>query len=174
VTFPAFKAGDSTLRGSNGGFDFHTPPPIMLDEQYTSVRSVCVNEKKLQDPGSNPEPAARGIANPTERNVHPKPHPPNPRVGHPRCDSILLPSELQEWGADQQSVYQNQDRMPSGPPGLQSRRFDPSRVEWWIRLPHAFAKLRNKDEEKTHPLQKAQRVGHPRRLISAFRCATRG
>ena len=27
VTFPAFKAGDSTLRGPNGGFDFHTPPP---------------------------------------------------------------------------------------------------------------------------------------------------
>jgi len=27
VTFPAFKAGDSALRGSNGGFDFHTPPP---------------------------------------------------------------------------------------------------------------------------------------------------
>jgi hypothetical protein len=28
VTFPAFKAGDSVLRGSNGGFDFHTPPPF--------------------------------------------------------------------------------------------------------------------------------------------------
>jgi len=27
VTFPAFKAGDSSLRGWNGGFDFHTPPP---------------------------------------------------------------------------------------------------------------------------------------------------
>src|SRR5215468_3991201 len=25
-------------------------------------------------------------------------------------------------------------------PGLQSRRFGPSRVEWWIRLPHAPAK----------------------------------
>src|SRR5580704_1832359 len=29
VTFPAFKAGDSALRGSNGGFDFHTPPPYL-------------------------------------------------------------------------------------------------------------------------------------------------
>src|SRR5215469_14382284 len=29
VTFPAFKAGDSALRGSNGGFDFHTPPPTL-------------------------------------------------------------------------------------------------------------------------------------------------
>jgi len=27
VTFPVFKAGDSALRESNGGFDFHTPPP---------------------------------------------------------------------------------------------------------------------------------------------------
>jgi hypothetical protein len=27
VTFPAFKAGDSALCESNGGFDFHTPPP---------------------------------------------------------------------------------------------------------------------------------------------------
>ena len=27
VTFPAFKAGDSFLRGPNGGFDSHTPPP---------------------------------------------------------------------------------------------------------------------------------------------------
>jgi hypothetical protein len=33
VTFPAFKAGDSFLRGSNGGFDSHTPPPTY---------SVCV------------------------------------------------------------------------------------------------------------------------------------
>jgi hypothetical protein len=31
VTFPAFKAGDSVLRGSNGGFDFHTPPPNLLN-----------------------------------------------------------------------------------------------------------------------------------------------
>src|SRR6266403_428305 len=27
VISAAFKAGDSVLRGSNGGFDFHTPPP---------------------------------------------------------------------------------------------------------------------------------------------------
>ena len=26
-------------------------------------------------------------------------------------------------------------------PGLQSRRFGPSRVEWWVRLPHASAKV---------------------------------
>jgi hypothetical protein len=31
VTFPAFKAGDSVLRGSNGGFDFHTPPPQIVN-----------------------------------------------------------------------------------------------------------------------------------------------
>jgi hypothetical protein len=33
VTFPAFKAGDSALRGSNGGFDFHTPPPMTRKAQ---------------------------------------------------------------------------------------------------------------------------------------------
>jgi hypothetical protein len=27
VTVAAFKAADSALRGSNGGFDSHTPPP---------------------------------------------------------------------------------------------------------------------------------------------------
>ena len=27
VTVAAFKAADSVLRGSNGGFDSHTPPP---------------------------------------------------------------------------------------------------------------------------------------------------
>jgi hypothetical protein len=31
VTFPAFKAGDSVLRGSNGGFDSHTLPPYPFD-----------------------------------------------------------------------------------------------------------------------------------------------
>jgi hypothetical protein len=31
VTFPAFKAGDPTLREPNGGFDFHTPPPTLVD-----------------------------------------------------------------------------------------------------------------------------------------------
>ena len=29
VTVAAFKAADSVLRGSNGGFDSHTPPPIL-------------------------------------------------------------------------------------------------------------------------------------------------
>jgi hypothetical protein len=36
VTFPAFKAGDSTLRGPNGGFDFHTPPPSFKREPGAS------------------------------------------------------------------------------------------------------------------------------------------
>ena len=31
VTFPVFKAGDSVLRGSNGGFDSHTLPPSSKD-----------------------------------------------------------------------------------------------------------------------------------------------
>jgi hypothetical protein len=29
VISPAFKAGDSVLRGSNGGFDSHTLPPTI-------------------------------------------------------------------------------------------------------------------------------------------------
>jgi hypothetical protein len=31
VISPVFKAGDSVLSGSNGGFDSHTPPPYPLD-----------------------------------------------------------------------------------------------------------------------------------------------
>src|ERR1700739_3381582 len=29
--FPAFKAGDAFLRGTGGGFDFHTPPPTLAN-----------------------------------------------------------------------------------------------------------------------------------------------
>src|ERR1700682_1577851 len=39
-------------------------------------------------------------------------------------------------------ILQPRRRKGSGDlPGLQSRRFGPSRVEWWIRLPHASAKV---------------------------------
>src|SRR6266436_2109115 len=39
-------------------------------------------------------------------------------------------------------LYFSRGRKGSGDlPGLQSRRFGPSRVEWWIRLPHASAKV---------------------------------
>ena len=31
MIFPAFKAGDSVLRGSNGGFDSHTLPPYLAE-----------------------------------------------------------------------------------------------------------------------------------------------
>jgi len=37
VTFPAFKAGDSSLRGWNGGFDFHAPPPTYSQMNYLLV-----------------------------------------------------------------------------------------------------------------------------------------
>ena len=50
MTFPAFKAGDAFLRGTGGGFDFHTPPPLFtsfLDDSnkivpflYNSFTSV--------------------------------------------------------------------------------------------------------------------------------------
>src|SRR6266852_9288768 len=37
-------------------------------------------------------------------------------------------------------LYFSRGRKGSGDlPGLQSRRFGPSRVEWWVRLPHASA-----------------------------------
>jgi hypothetical protein len=42
-------------------------------------------------------------------------------------------------------------------PGLQSRRFDPSRAEWWIRLPHASANL--------------LMIGVNRRVLAKFRCS---
>ena len=40
VTFPAFKAGDSSLRGWNGGFDFHTPPPNCFDCNQLTARTA--------------------------------------------------------------------------------------------------------------------------------------
>jgi len=39
VTSPAFKAGDSVLSGSNGGFDSHTLPPYL-----TEMTTVAKNE----------------------------------------------------------------------------------------------------------------------------------
>jgi hypothetical protein len=41
VTPPVFKAGDTVLCGSNGGFDFHTPPPQLL---FNPVRTAEVRE----------------------------------------------------------------------------------------------------------------------------------
>jgi hypothetical protein len=38
VIFPAFKAGDSVLRGSNGGFDSHTLPPDRAYFQWVTER----------------------------------------------------------------------------------------------------------------------------------------
>ena len=42
MTFPAFKAGDSALRGSNGGFDFHTPPPYFNSSKASQEDSPGV------------------------------------------------------------------------------------------------------------------------------------
>jgi len=39
VIFPAFKAGDSALRGSNGGFDSHTLPPYPV-ERMAVVKKI--------------------------------------------------------------------------------------------------------------------------------------
>jgi len=37
VTVAAFKAADSALRGSNGGFDSHTPPPHLINSWTLSL-----------------------------------------------------------------------------------------------------------------------------------------
>jgi hypothetical protein len=37
VTVAAFKAADSALRGSNGGFDSHTPPPSLGIRKHRSI-----------------------------------------------------------------------------------------------------------------------------------------
>src|SRR5712692_2461454 len=37
VTFPAFKAGDPALRGSDGGFDSHTLPPYLFGIHKVTV-----------------------------------------------------------------------------------------------------------------------------------------
>ena len=42
MIFPAFKAGDSALRGSNGGFDFHTPPPTLFRFNYLEANLSTV------------------------------------------------------------------------------------------------------------------------------------
>src|SRR5215831_12751566 len=45
VTFPAFKAGDSSLRGWNGGFDFRTPPPnVSVLNRFRSMTDVACRD----------------------------------------------------------------------------------------------------------------------------------
>jgi len=39
VTFPAFKAGVSALRGSNGGFDSHTLPPYLIGMKVVAKKN---------------------------------------------------------------------------------------------------------------------------------------
>jgi hypothetical protein len=40
VTFPVFKAGDAFLRGTGGGFDFHTSPQ-QIASVYAGFSDVC-------------------------------------------------------------------------------------------------------------------------------------
>ena len=54
VTFPAFKAGDSSLRGWNGGFDFHTPPPNCFDCNQLTKFAVLIGTFVLIGPLSEP------------------------------------------------------------------------------------------------------------------------
>jgi hypothetical protein len=52
------------------------------------INFVTANEKKVQAPGSNPEPGARGIANPTERNGRPKTQVPKTGTWGTRLQSV--------------------------------------------------------------------------------------
>src|SRR5713101_9383197 len=60
-----------------------------------------------------------------------------PLMGSQITSHLARPSPAQK-----SKLYCWRGRKGSGDlPGLQSRRFGPSRVEWWIRLPHASAKV---------------------------------
>jgi hypothetical protein len=80
VTFPAFKAGDSVLRGSNGGFDFHTPPPQIVNV-YAGIlgtKSSCsVGVADLVDyipmPHAAPKPVVRDLLRASKRFLSWKP-----------------------------------------------------------------------------------------------------
>ena len=56
MTFPAFKAGDAFLRGTGGGFDFHTPPPEFCE--WVLVKRGCA----LSAGGSKRQRRARKLA----------------------------------------------------------------------------------------------------------------
>ena len=49
MTLPVFKAGDSVLRGSNGGFDSHTLPPSSFLLGKTQIINVYAALLKLAD-----------------------------------------------------------------------------------------------------------------------------
>jgi hypothetical protein len=69
-------------------------------------------------------------------------------------------------------LLQRRGRKGSGDlPGLQSRRFGPSRVEWWIRLPHASAIFIQRDnfqamlEEMGHTTVQAEALIENCRMV---------
>src|SRR5258705_12575353 len=74
VISPAFKAGDSVLSGSNGGFDSHTLPPII------GLKIDCVNDfnsdressgllsQRLRAPISRPRSTRRQPSSSQKRN----------------------------------------------------------------------------------------------------------
>src|SRR6266481_4116233 len=77
-----------------------------------------------------------------------------PLMGSRITSHLARPSPAQK-----SKLYCWRGRKGSGDlPGLQSRRFGPSRVEWWIRLPHASAKVLliqlplRRDRAKKRPL----------------------
>ena len=45
MTFPAFKAGDPALCGSDGGFDSHTLPPDLSVRESSMARNIRNRQK---------------------------------------------------------------------------------------------------------------------------------
>jgi hypothetical protein len=65
VTVAAFKAADSALCGSNGGFDSHTPPPMVdgreagLHDRYGSVEYVDSEGEEKAPPATAGKPSKK-------------------------------------------------------------------------------------------------------------------
>jgi hypothetical protein len=51
VTFPVFKAGDAFLRGTGGGFDFHTLPPQITNVYVQYIQADLRAEESFGDRG---------------------------------------------------------------------------------------------------------------------------
>lgn len=51
MTVPAFKAGDSALRESNGGFDSHTLPPHLTDARDVTKNQAAKGGDKSKSAG---------------------------------------------------------------------------------------------------------------------------
>jgi hypothetical protein len=61
VTLPAFKAGDSVLRGPNGGFDSHTLPPTQAAMKRRKTKFDAAREARRRARVSGAKPGATKV-----------------------------------------------------------------------------------------------------------------